>query len=298
MTENQFVLPDGRILSYAQYGAPEGQRVMYFHGSPACRLERLLIGDDVLRHPGLNVVAPDRPGIGGSDFQRSRSFLHWPQDVLCLADHLGWERFSILGNSGGAPYAAVCAAQMADRIDHVAIVSGGWRMDWPEARDHLPLPNRLTLALARRAPWLMGWMLRAMTAGKSGTKEEELAQLARHLAPPDLAAFGVGDRVQVLGRMLREAIRRGTRGVVWDLSLYTSDFDFDPGEIRRPVQWFHGEADANAPLALARRAAASIPGAQLTTLPGEAHLSTLVNHFAAISAHLRGEPITRRSAAR
>ena len=261
---------------------------MYFHGSPACRLEPLLIGNEALCRAGLCVVTPDRPGIGGSDFQPDRGFSDWPHDVTCLADHLGWDRFSVLGNSGGAPYAAVCAARIPERVDHVVIVSGGWQMHWPEARQHLPLPNRLTLSLARRAPWLLGWMLKAMTSGEMGSKEEELAQIRSHLASADLTAFAVDDRIHVLGRMLRETVRRGPRGAVWDLSLYGRDFDFELVEIRSALHLFHGEADTNAPLPMVRKVMSLLPNAHLTTYPGEAHLSTLVNHFDEIAARLRG----------
>ncbi|MBI2814478.1 MAG: alpha/beta hydrolase [Opitutae bacterium] len=286
MTERQITLPDGRSLCYAAYGAPDGKRVLYFHGSPACRLEPLLIGEDALRRAGLCVVAPDRPGLGGSDFQPRRGFRHWPCDAARLADHLGWPKFSLLGNSGGAPYAAVCAAMIPERLEQVVIVSGGWQMHWPEARQHLPLPNRLTLSLARRAPWLLGWMLKAMTSGAMGTKEKELAQMRSHLVAADLAAFAVGDRILVLGRMLREAIRQGPRGAAWDLSLYASEFDFDLGTVARPLHFFHGEQDFNAPLPLVRKVMSLLPNAHLTTCPGEAHLSTLVSHFNAIADQL------------
>jgi pimeloyl-ACP methyl ester carboxylesterase len=286
VSDYELHLPDGRKLCYAQYGAPAGTRVMYFHGSPACRLEPLLIGDNVLRDAGLCVVAADRPGVGGSDFQPGRGFSDWPQDVICLSDHLGWKRFSVLGNSGGAPYAAVCAARIPERVDQVAIVSGGWRMDWPEARQHLLLPNRLTLSLARRAPWLLGWMLKAMTSGAMGSKEKELAQMRSHLAPADYAAFAVDDRIHVLGRMLREAVRQGPRGAVWDLGLYGRTFDFELSAVQKTLHLFHGETDRNASLPLVRKVASLLPNAHLTIFPGEAHLSTLVNHFNAIAERL------------
>jgi pimeloyl-ACP methyl ester carboxylesterase len=288
LTEHPIILPDGRRLCYAEYGVSSGTRVMYFHGSPACRLEPLLIGDETLCHAGLYVVAPDRPGIGGSDFQAGRGFSDWPHDVVRLADHLGWDRFSVLGNSGGAPYAAVCAARIPERLDQVVVVSGGWQMHWPEARNHLPLPNRLTLTLARRAPWLLGWMLKAMTGGAVGTKEKELAQMRSHLPAADYAAFAQGDRILVLGGMLREAVRPGPRGAVWDLSLYGRDFDFALSEIHSSLHLFHGEADTNAPLPMVRKVMSLLPNAHLTTYPGEAHLSTLVNHFDVIAARLRG----------
>lgn len=231
-------------------------------------------------------AAPDRPGIGGSDFQAGRGFSDWPQDVVRLADHLGWDRFSVLGNSGGAPYAAVCAARIPERLDQVVVVSGGWQMHWPEARQHLPLPNRLTLSLARCAPWLLGWMLKAMISGEMGSKEKELEQLRSHLASADFAAFAVDERIPVLGRMLREALRNGTRGTVWDLSLYTREFGFDLRDVVTPLHLFHGEQDTNAPLPMVRKVMSLLPNTHLTTYPGEAHLSTLVNHFNAIAERL------------
>src|SRR5262245_28757373 len=106
--ENHLVLPDGRKLAYAEFGDPDGLPVLYCHGSPGSRLEPLLIGDERLRQAGLRVIAPDRPGMGGSDFQRGRRLTDWPADVVRLADHLRLPRFAILGNSGGGPFAAVC----------------------------------------------------------------------------------------------------------------------------------------------------------------------------------------------
>lgn len=110
--DQQVILPDGRKLAYAEFGRPDGVPVLYFHGAPGSRLEPLLIGDDVLNQLGLRVIAPDRPGMGGSDFQRGRGFSDWPADVVALADALGLGRFAVLGNSGGGPYAAVCAARI------------------------------------------------------------------------------------------------------------------------------------------------------------------------------------------
>lgn len=86
--------------------------------------------------------------------------------------------------------------------------------------------------------------------------------------------------------MLREAIRRGTRGAVWDLGLYGRDFDFALSEIRPVLHLFHGGQDVNAPLPLVRKVMSLLPNAQLTIYPGEAHLSTLVNHFNAIAERL------------
>src|SRR5262249_39080994 len=84
-------------LSYAEFGRPEGDPVLYFHGSPSSRLEPLLLGDEMLGRLGLRVISPDRPGMGGSDFQPGRRITDWPADVTSLADAPGLDRFAVRG---------------------------------------------------------------------------------------------------------------------------------------------------------------------------------------------------------
>lgn len=50
------------------------------------------------------VIAADRPGIGDSEYQPARKFLDWPADLVHLADTLGFDRFGVVGISGGGPF--------------------------------------------------------------------------------------------------------------------------------------------------------------------------------------------------
>lgn len=277
-TENHLRLPDGRTLFYAEFGKPDGVPVLYFHGAPSSRLEPLFLGDEVLARLGLRVIAPDRPGMGGSDFQPGRGFTDWPKDVTALADALGLERFSVLGNSGGGPYVAVCAAKIPERLRAAVIVSGGWRMDSPEARAGLPFMNRLTLMLAKRMPWLLRLLLKSMGAVAQGNREQELAQMKKRMPPADYAAFAEPGRVEAFGQMMREALRQGTKGSAYEMGLYVREFGFGLDEIRIPLHLFHGEQDTNAPIAMVRSVVDRLPNARLITYPNEAHLSTLCNH--------------------
>ena len=91
MANEAFIrLDDGRTLSYGEYGDPHAEPVFYFHGWPGSRHEGQLIA-----HPGLRVIAPERPGMGGSDFQPGRTLLDWADDVVKLADGLGLPRFGV-----------------------------------------------------------------------------------------------------------------------------------------------------------------------------------------------------------
>jgi len=288
-TERHIILPDKRKLAYAEFGRPDGYPVIYFHGAPSSRLEPLLIGDEVLSRLGLRVISPDRPGVGQSDFQANRGFSDWPKDVVALADALGLERFALLGNSGGGPYVAVCAARIPERITNAVIVSGGWRMDWPEAKNNMPLPNRLFLILARRAPLLLRLLLKAMGGSSQGEREKELAQLKKRVPQADYEAFAVPGRLEAFGEIMREALRQGTKGAAWDTRLYVREFDFSLDEIRMPLRLFHGEKDVNAPIALVRKVMTMLSEARLVTYENEAHLSTLCNHLNEVARALVNE---------
>jgi pimeloyl-ACP methyl ester carboxylesterase len=115
--ENKRVtLQDGRVLGYAKYGDRAGRLVLYFAGSPSSRL--LHPPEAATSSLGARVIVIERPGLGLSDFQRGRRLLDWPEDVRQLADAVGMDRFPVVGVSGGAPYAAVCAYRIPVRLWH------------------------------------------------------------------------------------------------------------------------------------------------------------------------------------
>jgi pimeloyl-ACP methyl ester carboxylesterase len=46
------------------------------------------------------------------------------QDVLAVADAMGFERFGVIGGSGGGPHALACAALLPHRVERAACLSG------------------------------------------------------------------------------------------------------------------------------------------------------------------------------
>src|SRR4051794_27325018 len=109
MLNNQtIILQDGRKLGYAEYGDLEGKPLFYFHGWPVSRLSGKS-WDKAAKKLKVRFIAIDRPGIGLSDYKKDRKLLDWDSDVTELADQLKIKKISVLGQSGGGPYAAVCA---------------------------------------------------------------------------------------------------------------------------------------------------------------------------------------------
>lgn len=217
--------------------------------------------------------------MGASDFQPNRTFSDWPKDVVSLADALGLERFSLLGFSGGGGYVAACAAKIPECLNAAVSVSGGWQMNLPEAKNNLPIPNRLLFIFAEKAPFLMRLMLKFMRSSSSGTREKELAELKKRVPPADYLALEQPGRLEALTRIIVESMPQNTQGAAWDLRLYVRDLGFSLEEIKMPLHLFHGAHDMNAPIALVQKMTAGIPHANLVVYENEAHFSTLYIRF-------------------
>jgi pimeloyl-ACP methyl ester carboxylesterase len=56
------------------------------------------------------------------------------------------------------------------------------------------------------------------------------------------------------------------------MGIYGRPWGFRLEDVRTPVHLSHGERDANAPVAMGRHLAATIPGCEATFHPGEGHL--------------------------
>jgi pimeloyl-ACP methyl ester carboxylesterase len=274
-----FRLPDGRTLTYAEYGALSGNPVFYFHGTPGSRLEPAMLESDHFVKAGIRLIACDRPGMGGSDFLPGRGFSHWPADIVALADSLGLGKFGVFGVSGGSGYVAACARLIPDRLSSAVIVSGAGRMDSPEARAGLSAQGRLVWWIAARSVLLMGLMLGMMKNGTKADPAKIRKQGMRGMQPVEAAVFEKPGRLEAFMATGAESMRQGTQGVAWDTHLYPLPWDFHLEEICFPVRLLHGEADLNVPVAVAHKVAATIPGCQATFYPDEGHISTVVNHL-------------------
>lgn len=289
LLSQSFRLPDGRTLTYAEYGAPNGKPVLYFHGLAGSRLEPAVLDNNDLQKAGIRMIACDRPGLGDLDFQPGRGFSHWPADMVVFADRLGLDKFAVLGVSGGGGYISACARLIPDRLTAAVIVSGAGRMDTPEARASLPVMNRLMWGIAGRSVRLMGLFLN-VTKSVQGDPAKIRQQMMSSMPPVERAFFEKPGRLEAFIASGLESMRQGVRGVAWDTHLYARPWDFRLEEICFPVRLLHGEADLNVPAAVARKVAATIPGCQATFYPGEGHISLLANHLDEVIFTLATQP--------
>jgi pimeloyl-ACP methyl ester carboxylesterase len=267
---------DERRIAYCEYGDPEGQPVFYFHGTPGSRHEPTF-GDQAGKERGYRIVALDRPGVGRSDYVPGRKLLDWPQDVVAVADHLGMERFGVMGASGGGPYTLACCRAIPERLAFAAVM-GSWAPVAAEPAlwaEMAPL-DRFFGKLSRRVRWafyapfaLIGYAARWLSP-RGFVKWLESSMSAADkafVADEAMARFYADD--------LKESFRQGVRGPADDAIIMYRDWGFDVSEIEIEVHIFHGEQDQFAPFRFALYLDERIPRTKLYPYPGKGHLFLL-----------------------
>lgn len=277
------ILPDGRLLGYAEYGNPEGSPLLYFHGFPMSRFEAWGT-DKIARHRGIRVIAPDRPGYGLSTFQPNRRITDWPADVHALVKHLNLDRVAIIGSSGGGPYALACAHALPhDMLSAVGVLSGSG--PWTAGTQDLPYLAYTTYLAATY--WPAG--LRAMTGAVIAMVRKALAteavkrrmdewveglktQKEEWQTPTE--ELTTRERTNRVVRVGLEGFAQGPEGFVHEALLLSHDWGFQLQDITYDgILVWHGTEDKNSPVRMAHYMTEHIPNSVLREFAGENHSS-------------------------
>jgi pimeloyl-ACP methyl ester carboxylesterase len=272
MNAHTFTLSSGRKLAYAEYGDPAGVPMFYFHGWPSSRLQGEFL-HEVGRKRGLRVVAPDRPGIGLSEFQPKRRLLDWPEDIKELAAHLGWTNFHVLGVSGGGPYVLACAHAMPERLLSAGVICGAPPLKEVGTQD-LMWTYRLALWGQRYVPPLLGPGLAA--AGQFmqlPVNSPLMAAFVGKMCERDQLALHDTELYRILMASGRVGVTSSVRSVSTDGNIYSSDWGIDFVKMLFPIRYWHGGRDKNIPVTMIERFVKKMPNANLTVFEEDGHYS-------------------------
>jgi pimeloyl-ACP methyl ester carboxylesterase len=269
-----------RTVGYYEFGDPRGTPVVALHGTPASGAG-FIWADASARTRGIRLIAPDRPGIGLTDVAPNGDapiVASYATELFATADALDLEQFSILGYSGGGPYALAAAHAQPDRIAALALVSCAGQVGvWATTADFDSTDRALTRlatmvpAAARAAVTISAWVTRRVPRVAARLAETDMSATDRSVMahfPSPRAALGV----------FSQATLRGARGIVADYVALAKPWGFRVEDIATPAHIWHGTADVNVPYSHSEQLAARLTHAGFTTWPGEGHLGIIPHH--------------------
>ena len=190
------------------------------------------------------VVRYDEPGCGLSDPSPDPPSLETDLEVLrAVADHLGLDRFDLLGLSMGAPTSIAFAVRHPDRVGRLVLYGGfanGQELGPPG-------PRAATMDLIR-SHWGLGSKVLAdmLIPDADADWRIRFARLQRESASPEVAC-----------QMLAQC--------------YLLRVDDLLDQVAIPTLVIHRRKDRAVPYHLGRELAARIPNARLVSLEGRAH---------------------------
>ncbi len=269
-------LRDGRHLGYAIYGDPDGDTVLWFHGTPGGRGQVPPSVRAAATARGVRIVGVDRPGTGASTGHLHSEIVDYAGDIEQLADEIVADRFAMIGLSGGGPYVLACAYALPARVvagavlGGVAPTRGDDSIDGGVARLARQFQSALTVM---REP--LGFALTAFARVARPIESQAFALYMRNSPDGDQRVFASPEMKEMFISDLRSAARTGLKAPVYDAILFGRHWGFSLGDIKIPIRFWHGDADNIVPLEHAHHLAALVEDSTLSIRHGESHLGAL-----------------------
>lgn len=260
-------LSSGKKIAFEEYGDPEGKPIFLFHGWPGSRLQGKRL-HQLAQSFHVRLICPDRPGFGQSDFDPCRKLLNYPHDIAQLADHLHLTKFSVMGVSGGGPYAAACAYALPKRVLKAGIVVGLSPTNLVGVLQGMAPLNKATWYLYHYIPGLIysssflqyirKWVFPISARGSLASTAD------KQLMDSKLSTLIAENRT--------ESFRQGIRGAAHDVKIFVQPWGFDVCEIEVPVFLWYGALDKNVSVKMGEYYATQIKDSKLTIYPDAGHL--------------------------
>ncbi|MBB5077859.1 alpha/beta fold hydrolase [Nonomuraea endophytica] len=252
-------------VEWAEFGDPAGRPVVFVHGYASSRWAAgWTLSGGLLVREGIRVLAPDRPGYGGTPPMPPE---RWTAQVAARAEEVG--PVVVAGVSMGASSALRLAAARPDLVTGVALLSGMAPVPatrWSPAAK----ADAFYWRLARRAPWLLRRLCAVSARAMASADARVIPRVERALPAADLEVFRAraGTAQAAFLADANESARQGGAAMADDLLLHLRPWDIAVEEVRTPVRLIHGVDDPKVPVSLARTLAARLPRVETTYLPG------------------------------
>ena len=264
---------DGRRLTYLEVGDANGPLVIHNHGGPSSRLEVRLLAESAVKNR-IRLIGVDRPGMGQSSPQKVRTYAGWADDMVTLADALGYQHFGVTGWSEGGPWALAAAAYIDPaRLVHVSSIAPGSYGAFGDnsAAQYLSKIDALGGTLALRFTPGFRLMYAALGFTAKHFPSSFVKQVRGTLNDYDQQILLRPDVATGFGETCAECFAHGSHGLVRDAELLYRHWAFDVAGIQRPVHMWQGLDDTLVPDPINKAVADAMPGSVWHPVDGAGH---------------------------
>jgi pimeloyl-ACP methyl ester carboxylesterase len=276
MKVNLLVMRDGRTLEVTEYGDGAGHPTFFFHGLIGSHHQASYVSEEAGRR-GIRIIAPNRPGVGRSEFVERKNALESVADVEDVAQALHFDEFSLIGISGGTPYALAALSRLSRRVKTVTVISGMGPMRLPGALRGMHRRRRIALEVGSRFPYSAKRGFQKALERFRADPDKLLRRLIATWSLPDQLVFERKAVYDLFMQDLHQVFTVGTGPITLahELTLYRNygvslrNLPHD----KRITLW-HGLSDNIVPPSMACKMALALPNC-------EAHLVT-GGHFVAV----------------
>ena len=239
--------------------------VLWFHGTPNVGQPPAPLFSTAAQL-GIRFASWDRPGYGGSDRQPGRDLRSAARHAAAVADALGFERFAVLGHSGGGSHALAVASVLGERVAAAAAVC-------PLAPSHAEgldyFQGMIASGQAALGAAMEGLSTKEAYERKDGANyDPEFTEADNEALSGSWAWFKA---------IVDAAVRTDTGGAVDDDIAYVMPWGFDVSDIICPLLIVAGEDDRIAPVAHAEWIANRVGSSTLVVRESQGHISALTH---------------------
>ena len=238
--EQLLTLSDNRLLTWLEYGDPEGLPIIIFES----------IGGALPNHQDstpyyfekkLRIIVIIRPGYGSSTSKVKISYKNFSHDVVELLDHLQLKKVSVIGYSLGGAYGSVFAASYPERVNHLGLFSSSLPRDYMSQplAPHL----RMMLRVFTIAPDIFKYIMSLIMHSTLRDPQKYYTKIAKQLNEADSQILSGTLWQERIGEQLRHRLMGGVKVYVQEYIMMTQGWEVELCDIQCPTLIWHGDED-------------------------------------------------------
>jgi pimeloyl-ACP methyl ester carboxylesterase len=272
-----FILSDGRKLAYHDNKNTNGKPIILLHGAPGYMFYWHHLGGFPKDSKENRIITVDRCGFGESDYKKGNTFLRYSDDLVELLDHLKIKKTSILGLSGGGPFALAFAYRYPEKTDKTILLSSVGPITVSEIKRNISKTNRKAYKVASMFPWLMKLNMAGMALYFKKDAMKLFDKMSYKFCDADKAAIRLPIVRDAFFDNGKHAFVKTSKGYAGDVILQSKGWGFSFSSIKSEVIIFQCIDDTSAPIEMGRYFDSVIPNSTLHCIENAGHLWHMTN---------------------